>query len=102
MRRHILGALALVLLLGAVVIWRWWPNAELEMACCWRGGAILAAAWLAYEDVQRLPNWLLVTLPVVLIVLVRVPRMLPLLAGAIVVWAVVRRFLAPADGRGRG
>ncbi len=29
-------------------------------------GAVLVAAWLAYEDVQRLPSWLLVTLPVVL------------------------------------
>ena len=48
-------------------------------------GGVLLAAWLAYDDVQRLPNWLLLSLPVLLIVLVRWPRLLLLLIPALVV-----------------
>jgi hypothetical protein len=37
-----------------------------------RVGAVLTA-WFAYDDVQRLPNWLLLALPVVAVV--RWPRL---------------------------
>ena len=96
MQRRLLAALAISLLVGAVVLQFWWPNApnaEIALSCCWRGGAILAAAWLAYDDVQRLPNWLIVLLPVLLIVLVRWPRLLLFIVPFLAVWMVIQRLL---------
>jgi hypothetical protein len=101
MQRRILASSAIFLLAGAVVIWLWWPQAEVTLSCCWRGGAILAAAWLAYEDVQRLPGWLLLVLPVLLIALVRWPKLLLLLIPALILWATVRRLLGPGAEHGR-
>jgi hypothetical protein len=95
MRRRILAALALLFLAGGVILQIWRPSAEVTLACCWRGGAILAAAWLAYDDVQRLPNWLLVVLPLVLIVLIRWSRLALVLIPALILAAVVRRVLWP-------
>ena len=93
MRRHILAGSAVLLLLGALVVGLWWPEAEVTLACCWRGGAILAAAWLAFDDIQRLPNWLLLTLPVVLFILVRWSRLALILIPALILYAAVRRFM---------
>jgi hypothetical protein len=87
MQRTILGVMAILFLLAAFIIWLVWPNAEssIVLAFCWRMGAVVAAAWLAFDDVQRLPGWLLATLPVLAIVLVRWPRymliVLPLVVG---------------------
>ena len=101
MQRRILAGAAIVLLLSAVAIWQWWPDAKVPLACCWRGGAILAAAWLAYNDVQRLPNWLLLAMPVLVIALVRWPRLLLLLIPALIAWAILRRVLWSAEGKTR-
>jgi hypothetical protein len=90
MQRHILGISAVVLLLGAVVTWLWLPDAKIILSGCWRGGALFAAAWLAYPDVQRLPNWLLLTVPVLLIVLLRWPWLLMLAIPLLIVVAVLR------------
>jgi hypothetical protein len=101
MHRRILAALAISLLAGAIVLQFWWPGAEVALSCCWRGGAILAAAWLAYDDVQRLPNWLIVMLPVLLIVIVRWPKLLLLVVPFLAVWAVIQRLLYAGSGQGR-
>jgi hypothetical protein len=93
MQRQILGIAAVVSLISAAVLWRWWPTMEVEMAFFCRMGAVLVAAWLAYEDVQRLPGWVLLLLPAVLIVIVRWPRLLLLLIPALVALAIVRRIL---------
>ena len=69
----------------------------IELAFFSRMGALLLAAWLAYEDVQRLPGWLLVLLPVVLIVIVRWPRVLLLLIPALVVLAILRRVISAGE-----
>ena len=98
MQRHILAALAILLLVGAVVLQIWWPGAEVALACCWRGGAILAAAWLAYDDVQRLPNWLIVLLPVLLVVLIRWPRLLLVMLPFLAIWVVIQRAALPRIG----
>jgi hypothetical protein len=98
MQRHILAALAILLLAGAVVLQVWWPGAEVVLACCWRGGAILAAAWLAYDDVQRLPNWFIVLLPVLLVVLIRWPRLLLVMLPFLAIWVVIQRVLYPGSG----
>ncbi len=102
MRRNILAGSATLLLIGAVVIFFWWPEAEIPLACCWRGGAILAAAWLAFDDVQRLPNWLLLLMPVLLIVLVRWSRLLWVIIPLLIAWAIVRQVLWPEKGKVRG
>lgn len=99
MQRRILAASAVLFLASAVVLQIWWPEAEVSLACCWRGGAILAAAWLAYEDVQRLPNWLLLVMPVVLIVLIRWSRLALVLIPALILAAVLRRLLRPREQR---
>lgn len=99
MQRHILAASAVTLLLIAVGTWWWHPEAEGTLSFCWRMGAILVAAWLAYDDVQRLPTWLLLTLPFLLIVLVRWSRLLLVLIPALILVAVVRRLLWPGQPR---
>lgn len=101
MQRRILGASAIVCLVGAVVIRLWHPDAEGVLAFLWRMGPILAATWLAYDDVQRLPNWLLLMLPVLLIVLVRWSRLLWVVIPLLILWAIVRRVLWPRDGTKR-
>ena len=93
MQRRILAISAIVFLLAAVAIHWQQPEAETALAFCWRMGALLTAAWLAYDDVQRLPNWLLLTLPVLVVILVRWPRLLLLLIPALVLWAILRRLL---------
>jgi hypothetical protein len=76
MQRKILGVMAVALLISAAVLWFIWPDAKdtATLAFCWRMGAVVAAAWLAYDDIQRLPGWILAVLPVLAIVLVRWPR----------------------------
>jgi hypothetical protein len=101
MQRRILAALAILLLVSAVVLQLWLPGEEVAIASCWRGGAILAAAWLAYNDVQRLPNWLIVLLPVLLIALIRWPRLLLLMAPFLIFLFIVQRLLYPGPGRDR-
>ncbi len=86
-----MGILAAALLLSAGVVWLWMPQAELTLAFCWRGGALLAVAWLAYEDVQRLPGWLVLAVPVVLIVVARWPRLIVAVVPLLLVLALLRR-----------
>jgi hypothetical protein len=107
-RRRILGIAALVVLVTGTVLWLWQPADgplanywQTSIAFCWRMGPLLAAAWLAFDDVQRLPGWLLLVLPVLAIVLVRVPRIFLLLLPALVLYAVARRFLMPAGRKNR-
>jgi hypothetical protein len=69
------------------------------LACCWRGGAILAAAWLAYDDVQRLPNWFLLISPILLIALIRWARLALLLIPVLILYAFLRRILGPQGGK---
>jgi hypothetical protein len=98
MRRAILGLLALGMFAGALVVGRWSPGNDGVAAFCWRFGAIAAAAWLAYDDVQRLPGWLLLVLLVLLVVLVRWPRLLWVILPLLILWVVVWRFLRPPGG----
>ena len=94
MQRRILGVAAVAFLLVACAIRFWRPEMAIELAFFSRMGALLLAAWLAYEDVQRLPGWLLLVLPVVLVVIVRWPRLFLLLIPALVVLAILRRVLS--------
>ena len=91
---EILGVAAVAFLLAAGALWFWRPESEAEPGFFSRMGAVLAAAWLACEDIQRLPGWLVLLLPAVLIVIVRCPRLLLLLIPALVVWVILRRVLS--------
>jgi hypothetical protein len=99
MQRRILGILAIAFFLGALAIWLLRLDAAVVLSGCWRGGALLAAAWLAYPDVQRLPNWLLLTVPVLLIVLLRWPWLLMLAIPLLIAVAVLRNLRAPPPAR---
>ena len=77
MRRRILAGAAVVSLVAAAAIWFWRPEWELELAFFSRTGGVLLAAWLAFDDVQRLPGWLLLLLPVLLIVSADKPCSVP-------------------------
>jgi hypothetical protein len=94
MQRRILAVVAVVSLLSAAAVWFWWPQREVELAFFARTGGLFLAAWLAYNDVQRLSGWLLLSLPVILIVVVRWPRLLPLLILALIVGVALRRVLS--------
>jgi hypothetical protein len=98
MQRRILGIAAVVFLMAAGALWySGRPGMEVELAFFSRMGAVLLAARLAYEDVQKLPGWLLVLLPVILVVLVRWPRLLWLLLPVLAAWAILRRVLSPGQ-----
>ncbi len=101
-QRRILAVSTVLSFLGAAVTWLWLPDSGASLAFFLRLGAVAAAAWLAFDDVQRLPGWLLVLLPVVLIVVVRWPRFLFLLIPALVGWAILRRVLSPVTVHGPG
>jgi len=93
MQRRILAISAVSLLLGALAIYFWFPESQGALAFCWRGGVLLGAAWLAFDDVQRLPGWLLLAVPVLLIVAAKWPRLLLTLIPLIIIWAVMRKIL---------
>jgi hypothetical protein len=91
LRRRILAVAGGLCLLAGGVVWLWRPEMEIELAFFFRAGGILLAAWLAFDDVQRLPGWVLLLLPALLIVLVRWPRALLLLIPALILLAVLSR-----------
>jgi hypothetical protein len=95
MHRHVIAASAVVFLSIAAATWWWHPESQGLLAFSWRTGAILAIAWLAYDDIQRLPNWLLIATPLLLVLLAWRPRILLLLLPALIVLVVLRRLLWP-------
>jgi hypothetical protein len=96
LRRHLVGILAMLLLLGGIAFWIWPPSEQYEQfyAMCWRLGGILAVLWLAYPDLCRLPGWLLLALPVLAIVLVRWPRLFLWLIPLLIALAILNWFLS--------
>jgi hypothetical protein len=92
MRRHLVGIVSLLLLLGATVAWfstAAGQYAELE-AMAWRVGAFLAVCWLAYPDVDRLPGWLLAALPIFVVAIAVRPRLVLLAIPALIVLALIK------------
>ena len=78
-RRTILGILAILFMLGALGCWIWPPTQGVGLeweSACWRIGPILAVLWLAYNDLKRIPWWLWLMLPVILIIIVKWPKMI--------------------------
>ena len=78
MRRHLIGIIALVLLVSALGMWLWMPvasaNREALMGAFGRVGILMGLFWVAYCDLQRIPAWLLAAVPALLVVLALKPR----------------------------
>jgi hypothetical protein len=93
MRRHAVGLIAIVLLSLAVYFWIWPPTGpagqELQ-AAFGRIGVVMVVIWLAYDQLKRVPGWLLWTLPVMLVALAWRPKWLLVLIPALIVLAILR------------
>lgn len=102
MRRHILGIIALALLLGAGVLSIWTPQAGAEetweavRAAFTRVGALCAVIWLAYRELERLPAWLFSVIPIAGVLVAARPRW----AIVIVPLIVAIMFLTPKKNHG--
>lgn len=86
LRRHALGALALLLMAGAAFFHLRPPENSFEQMCqaaCWRMGPITALIWLTYYQLIQLPAWLVAALPILLVVVVLRPKFLLFLMPAI-------------------
>jgi hypothetical protein len=92
-RRHAIGIIALALMVAGAIV----PFTLAEspgtidlQAACWRIGPLLAAVWLAYDQLKRVPVWLWCTLPVLGIAVARWPRALWVLIPALIVVAILK------------
>lgn len=92
-QRRILGISAVVSFIAAATIYVFGWDFQPELAFFCRAGAILAAAWFAFDSVQRIPTWLLIALIATVIVVVCRPRLFFLLAPAILIAAILRKIL---------
>jgi hypothetical protein len=75
-RKIILGILCVLFFLGAAAFWIWPPTGSAGQewqAACWRVGPLLAAVWLAYDELKRLPK-LLFAVPVALAIMIKWPK----------------------------
>ena len=93
MRRHAIGIIALVLLLAAVVFKIWpppWSGDILAEGAFVRVGAIMAALWLAYPDVKRLPPWLLGAIPLLVVLLAAYRKVFLILFPIVIALAILK------------
>ncbi|MFW6124730.1 MAG: hypothetical protein ACOC46_01170 [Pirellulales bacterium] len=94
MRRHVLGIIGLLLLAGAVYFrlrpladerWQVWI-----LSAATRLGPVLVILWFAYEDLRRMPGWLLPVVLLTLVVLAIRPKLLLLTVPVLAALAVLR------------
>ncbi len=94
MRQTTLGILAAVLVTGAIYFSLWPPESEglrtWVLPACVRMGALTAALWVAWGDLQRLPGWILGTTLLALVLVAFRPRLFLFLIPLIIVLAVIR------------
>lgn len=76
MRRRLLGltAIASFLLSAACFWWLGGENGTAYGEGCLRAGVMLSVVWLAFDQLERLPGWLLAAAPAMLLVLVFRPK----------------------------
>jgi len=106
MQRRILGIAAALMLLFAGLSWWLQPAGDQArgfvsegfLAFCWRMGAILAAAWRAYRDMQRVPTWLLILAPVALFILAKSPKTFLVVLPMLVLCLFLGRMLFSPGG----
>jgi hypothetical protein len=101
MRRHAIGIIALLLLVGNVVL-RVWPLPDETwqvwmLSACARLGPVLALLWFAFDEVERLPAWVLPLILAVLVALALRPKLFLIAVPVIVALAILR----PRFGRKR-
>jgi hypothetical protein len=106
MRRHLIGILSIALLAFAAILWLFQPTIDGMMlqleAACWRIGACLAVLWLAYPDLLNIPRWFWLTMPVLLIIIAKWPRIFLLLIPLLILFAIFRPRLSSRSTSNRG
>lgn len=93
MHRPTVGVIALVLLGLAVVLTFSSSSGHGAVqfgAACARIGAIMATLWLALPELQRLPRWAVPAVLVALVVVLRFPKLLPVVLIALLAVAILR------------
>ena len=94
MRQTALGILAAILVTGAIYFSIWPPETENFRA--WvlpafvRMGVLTTALWMAWDDLQRLPQWVLGTTVVALGLVAIKPRLFLFLLPLVVILAIIR------------
>jgi hypothetical protein len=85
MQRHVLGIIAIVLL--AVGVATYGRDDTVISGACLRVGAVVLLLWLAMPQLRDVPAWLLGVLGVVLLIVLRWPKLLwAMLPLAAVLW----------------
>ena len=94
MRRHLIGIIAIALLLGGTALWLWPPSTEGWIhqfhAACWRVGALMSVLWLAYPQVHRMPAWLWAAIPALVLVLAVRPRWFLIAVPVVIALAILK------------
>jgi hypothetical protein len=93
MRRHAVGVIAIVLL--SLAGWFWispptGPVGQELQAAFGRIGGVMVVVWLAYDQLKRVPGWLMWTIPVFLVALAWRPRWLLVLVPVVLALAILR------------
>ena len=80
MRRHAIAVIALMLVGAGGGCWLWAPMESAGwqqfQGACWRMGALMAVAWLAYPEIQRIPSWMIPVFFFIAAVLLWRPRVI--------------------------
>ncbi len=93
MRRHAIGIIAIVLLLGAGALWIWPLEGTWYLplkSACTRLGPCMAVLWLAYPEVKRLPAWLLPTIPLLIVILAVKPKWFLIALPIVILMVIIR------------
>lgn len=73
------------------MLWRWPMSGFPDLpGGCIRVGMVFAAVWLAYDQVQRLPGWILAVVPLFLAILAFRARWALILLPILILLAVLR------------
>ena len=97
MHRPTLGALAVLFLVGALVLWLVFPqHAEKGIWILIRIGAMFGVLWLAHPQLERVPRFLWIGIFVTAVVLGVRPKLLPVVLLILIAIAILR----PRRGRG--
>jgi hypothetical protein len=93
MPRYYIAILASLCFLGAAAFAIWPPGPGYEQldSFLWRLGALTAVLWLAYPDLMRIPRWLALAVPVLVLVLVKWPKLIFVIVPALIVLVVLQR-----------
>ncbi len=91
-RRWTLGVLAALLLVaGPCIVYfePWGGEAKAMGSAFLRVGIVLAATWLALPELEKIPNWMFVSLLVAVVIVVWRPRTVVIVAPALLLlWAL--------------